>query len=540
MPKATTLVVSVLAVSLSWAGSAAQHLSKMDEATRENALIGLEWAGAHTNEMTNAEYLWNTGRYSEAISAIEALEAELGDMCLGISWRKPIETESPKWGTDVRVTQSSYDISDIELVKAQGNNNLFVVAMGSYGADTCWTLNISTNGGSSWSETYRWNLANGYELYDVDAAEYPGYIYVVYASSYNDSVWTRRFSETNGSHDDAFGFKLVIGSNSEMWECNLEPNRYSWDELYCGVINSSRALLYTVSFDGGSSWTPISTGVTDAYVGLDMDYGFMAGAQHYLWLSYLNATPSLCAKARIGGSWEDHPNLAPSAWGYTRIAQHGDTVLILYADTGNLTDLKYRVTYNDGGAWTWGTVYDSTDAGAFDITGRGGQGWQAAFCDYYASGPETMKYRRRTYQFPPDWEAVQSFGNHDAFFNYHSSIDYLGASGAYGVAYIDDNFDVWFDRLDWGDVAESAPKPLPMEFKALPGPGKTTLSFVLPQEGFASLRIYDVRGALVRDLSGNYKEGMNRVEFVPDGSGTFFAILVAGGQQARTKFVTVK
>ncbi|MEO0147001.1 MAG: T9SS type A sorting domain-containing protein, partial [candidate division WOR-3 bacterium] len=79
-----------------------------------------------------------------------------------------------------------------------------------------------------------------------------------------------------------------------------------------------------------------------------------------------------------------------------------------------------------------------------------------------------------------------------------------------------------------------------MEFKALPGPGKTTLSFVLPQEGFASLRIYDVRGALVRDLSGNYKEGMNRVEFVPDGSGTFFAILVAGGQQARTKFVTVK
>ncbi|MEO0212079.1 MAG: hypothetical protein ABIN66_09555 [candidate division WOR-3 bacterium] len=537
MPKATTLVASVLAVSLSWAGSAAQHLSKMDEATRENALIDLEWAGAHTNEMANAEYLWNTGRYSEAISAIEALEAELGDMCLGISWRKPIETESPKWGTDVRVTQSSYDISDIELVKAMGNNNLFVLAKGSSGADTCWTLNISTNGGSSWSETYRWNLANGYELYDVDAAEYPGYIYVVYASSYNDSVWTRRFSETNGSHDDGFGFNLAIGTNSDIVEVNLETNRAGFTELYCGTINAAGAFLFFYSIDG-TSWYPFDPGVSNAYYGLDMDYGFISGCQHLLWASWINTAGNLCAGGVSPGGWELHNDLTDAYW-YTRIAHHGDTIMILYSDP-TTTNLEYRVTYNDGGAWTWGTVYDSTDAGAFDITGRGGQGWQAAFCDYYASGPETMKYRRRTYQFPPDWEAVQSFGNHDAFFNYHSSIDYLGASGAYGVAYIDDNFDVWFDRLDWSDVAESAPKPLPMEFKALPGPGKTTLSFVLPQEGFASLRIYDVRGALVRDLSGNYKEGMNRVDFVPDGSGTFFAILVAGGRQARTKFVTVK
>ncbi|MEO0181526.1 MAG: hypothetical protein ABIN54_09500 [candidate division WOR-3 bacterium] len=539
MPKATTLVASVLAVSLSWAGSAAQHLSKMDEATRENALIDLEWAGAHTNEMANAEYLWNTGRYSEAISAIEALEAELGDMCLGISWRKPIETESPKWGTDVRVTQSSYDISDIELVKAQGNNNLFVLAMGTSGADTCWTLNISTNGGSSWSETYRWNLANGYVLKDVDAAEYPGYIYVAYASSYNDSVWVRRFNETNGSFDNGFDYKLVIGTNADIRELNLEPNRMNWDQLYCAVINASGSLLYTYSTDGGSTWNSVSTGVSDASGGLDMDYGFMSGSQHFFWLSYINNAGELCAKGRAPGIWEDHYNITEDAHWYTRIAHHGDTILILYSD-GSTGDLEYQVTYDDGNNWNGGILYDSTDAGAFDITGRGGQGWQAAFCDYYASGPETMKYRHSTYQYPHSWDNVQSFGDHDAFFNYHSSIDYLGASGAYGVAYIDDNFDVWFDRLDWGDVAESAPKPLPMEFKALPGPGKTTLSFVLSQEGFASLRIYDVRGALVRDLSGNYKEGMNRVEFVPDGSGTFFAILVAGGRQARTKFVTVK
>ncbi|MGB9590295.1 MAG: hypothetical protein ACPL68_05350, partial [Candidatus Hydrothermia bacterium] len=179
------------------------------------------------------------------------------------------------------------------------------------------------------------------------------------------------------------------------------------------------------------------------------------------------------------------------------------------------------------------------DAGAFDVTGRGGEGWQVSFCDYYPSGPETMKYRHRTYYFSP-WDNVQSFGNQDAWFNHHSSVDYLGAAGAYGVAYIDDYFDVWFDRMDWTNVAENSPRPLPMEFKALPGTGKTTLSFVLPQAGFVNLKVYDVRGAMVKDLSGSYQEGMNRVEFVPEGSGTFLAILVAGDQTARTKFVAVK
>ncbi len=524
-----------------WAGSAADHLSGMDQATRDNAAIDLERAGVHTDEMTQAEYLWNSGKYAEAISAIEVLESEMGDMCLGISWRVPIETESPKWGADVQVTASAYDISGIELVKAMGNNNLFIVARGSNGADTCWTLNMSTDGGSSWSETYRWNLADSYVLADVDATEYAGYIYVGYASSYSNTAWIRRFNENNGSYDSGFGFVEAITSSANILEVNLETHRAGIGELYYGVIDANNALLYSWSNNDGSTWTPINSSITNASRGLDMDYGWMSGSQHYLWLSYINTSDQLCAAARGGGVWEYHNNLATvhsASFFSTAIAMHGDTVIIFY-EQPNYT-LYYAITYDDGTNWSYGggSIY-ADSAGSMDVTGRGNDGWHLSFSTFSGAAPEVVNYSHRGYP-SGTWDARQSLGDHDAYINYKISIDYLGAAGAYGIAYIDDNFDVWFDRMDWTDIAESAPRPLPMEFKALPGAGRTTLSFVLPQAGFASLKVYDVKGALVRDLSGNYKEGMNRVEFAPSGSGTFFAILEAGDQTARTKFVTVK
>ena len=538
MHKMSTLMTLILSAGVVWAGAAADRLSGMDQATRENAVIDLEWIGAHTEGMTQAEYLWNSGKYAEAISAVEALESEMGDMCLGISWRKPIETEGPKWGTDVQVTGSGYDVSKVELVKAMGTNNLFVVAYGTGGAwNYSWWTYISTNGGTSWSQTYEWGAA--YAFYAVDAAESDnGYVYIAYGAGTVARV--RRIDETTGAVDAGFGYKTVHTTSDTLVEINAEPNRVSGGPLYIASIDRSGALLYSWSNDGGSTWNAANPTIANAERGLDMDCSSIS-AQHYLWLSYINTSDSLCAAARSAGAWEYHNNLAVthSYWFFsTAIAHHGDSIIIFYENPSYT--LYYRITYNDGANWSSGgpTIY-ADSAGSMDVTGRGGVGWHMSFSTFSPSAAEVTNYSHRTYSSGA-WDPRQPLGDHDAFINYKTSIDYLGAPNQYGVVYIDDNFVAWFDRLDWSpDVAEGT-KPLPMEFKALPGMGRTTLSFVLPQDGFASLKIYDVKGALVNDLSGNYKEGLNRAEFVPSGSGTFFAILVVGDQQAITRFVSVK
>lgn len=543
MPKTNTLMALILSAGVVWAGVAADRLSAMDQATRENAVIDLEWIGAHTEGMTQAEYLWNSGKYAEAISAVEALESEMGDMCLGISWRKPIETEGPKWGTDVQVTGSGYDVSKVELVKAMGNNNLFVVAYGTGGGwNYNWWTYISTNGGTSWSETYEWGAA--YAFYDVNAAEYDnGYVYIAYGSGMD--VRVRRIDETTGAMDGSFGYKTVHTTTDTVVNVNAEPNRTGSGELYIASIDRSGALLYSWSSDGGSSWNAANPTISDAEGGLDMDYGWISGSQHYLWLSYINTSDQLCAAARIAGAWEYHNNLDPvyASNPSTAVAQHGDTILVAFTYPESGTDLyvRYCITYNDGTNWADGFPVGTADSTNHpDVTARGNQGWQMAYIEYHTGGAERIGYTHRGYP-SGSWDTPAFLSEHDGFRWFRPSIDYLGAANQYGVVYIDDDSIAWFDRTDWSaDVAESAPRPLPMEFKALPGAGRTTLSFVLPQAGFANLKIYDLKGAMVKDLSGSYKEGLNRVEFAPSGSGTFFAILVAGNQTARTKFVTVK
>jgi hypothetical protein len=538
----STLMVLILSAGAAWAGYTADRLSRMDEATRKNALIELEWAGPHTDAMTEAEFLWNTGKYDGAISAVEALESELGDMCLGISWRKPIETQGPKWGTDVQVTNSLYATSKVELVKAVGNNNLFVLAYGA--GDTQWNYSwwvyMSTNGGLSWSETYSWGAA--YCFYTADAAEFSnGYVYITYGSG--TDVRVRRVDENTGLVDNGFGYKVVYTTADTVLEANIEPNRYNGSQLYVSSIDRSGALRYAFSDAQGSTWTSADPSISDAAGGLDMDYGYMNGAQHLLWLSYLNTANKLCAAARTSGAWELHTNLdgVYGAYPSTAIAMRGDTVLVASTRqvSGNEMYVIYYITYDDGNNWYGNAPVGTTDSTNHpDVTPRGDQGWQMAYIEYHTSGPEHIGYTTRTYS-SGTWSTPVFLSEHDAFRWCRPSIDYLGTANAYGVVYIDDAFISWFDRKDWSDVVENQ-RPLPMEFKAMPGPGRTTLSFVLPQDGFASLKIYDVKGALVRDLSGRYRQGLNMAEFAPPASGTYFAVLVVGDQTARTRFVSVK
>ena len=66
------------------------------------------------------------------------------------------------------------------------------------------------------------------------------------------------------------------------------------------------------------------------------------------------------------------------------------------------------------------------------------------------------------------------------------------------------------------------------------------LSIVLPDAGEVSLRVYDTKGALVKNFSGNYRKGINDFIIQPSVTGAFFAVVKYGDKTKTLKFVYIR
>jgi hypothetical protein len=508
MRKVQVLAVLALSAAVLWAGTAAEHLSAMDQTTRENALISLEWNGGLTSDMEYATNLWNAGRYTDAIALIETIEDEAGDAAVAVSWRTPILTPNTRWDDDVLVSSTGYSLQQLEMVLAD-NGNYFIIAHGDSGSYSRWFVHMSTDGGENWTETAYWH-GGAYEIPSVDAAEMPNYVYVAYlTTSAPTTARLRRVFETDGTMDNVFSFVDVFTASSDLNEINMEPNRYSQAQMYIAAIDAAHTLYYYFGDTTGTSWSGVTTDITNADRGLDMDYGFMTGSSHILWMSYISTADSLCALSRAPG-WGVHPNLDivhSASFFPTAIAQHGDSVIIFF-ETPAYT-LRYRITYNDGTTWNYGGGSIYTDScGSMDVTGRGNEGWHMSFASFDATAvDEDVYYSTRTYPSGA-WSSPQLVSEHDQFINYQTTIDYLGAPGVYGIAYIDDNYDIYFDRLDWTAVDEYTQNEIENRIVSLaPNPTRagTSLKITNSKQGVVSVSLFDVAGRMVKRLMNETK-----------------------------------
>ncbi|MCK4396993.1 T9SS type A sorting domain-containing protein [candidate division WOR-3 bacterium] len=486
-----------------WAGPTSQYLADMDQAAKENAVIQLEWSGAPTEDMGYAEDLWNTGRFDESISLIEEIEEKLGDLAVATSYRNPIFTDNPKWADDVLVNSGGFNNRDVELIYGD-NGHLFVLAEGDSSGYHRWFIYMSTDGGGTWAQTAVYSGSTN-DINAVDGGEFPGYVYIAYNYDGAPTIGRlRRVFETNGAMDGGFGYVNAFTTTGNIQEVNFEPNRASWSEMYYSAICDLNVLHFFWTTDP-TSWNGIATNTNNAERGLDMDYGWMSGSGHLIWISFINTADSLCARSLTGGpSWGVHNNIDDvhsASYFSTGIAQHGDTVLITFEDPS--FDTRYRITYTDGGSWLVGTI-DTDSSGAHDVTGRGNEGWQVSWATYTPGVvPEDVYHRTRTYASGA-WSTPELVSEHDEFINYKTSIDYLGSAGAYGIAYINDNFDIYFDRLDWvPGVAEHTPVDDFSQFVTL-APNLTrshvNLTIALSTEGMVKISMFDVTGRMVKNL----------------------------------------
>ena len=527
-----------------WGGEISHQLSEIPTAERGNISIYLASQNPDVSKtLKDASELWNIGSYEKAIKLIKGAEQVDPDIILGEEYREPSSTI--RWGNEVLLNQRPWKSRNLELVYEPNTGNLFMAIKADTGTGSSKKyfaqLFFSNNGGETWSRTASWTIPNGTKLNSYNIAELDTFIYMVQAWNGRD-VFFVRYNANTGHLDNSFGAHYVISPSDTIKEIVIEPNRYFHNRLYIAFITMNHNLSYYYSANPYTTWQEINTGVTNAYKGLDASYGYTPSSGHYIWLSYINTNDSLDVLARTDGSWDTHLGLSAAEPYPTSIAMHGDTVIVLFAyQYASHVGIRYKITYNDGGNWYYGTFNATNDTVyVSDVTGNGNNGWNVIYTSYhYLSASEDVKYLHRGYG-SGQWSSPLTLNSHDAMTTYKPVIEYVGG-GHYGTGYIADNYDVYFNRSDWVDVAEPPVNvEKPFSFMALTKGRVATLEFTLKTSGIANVRIYNVSGSLIKSYTVSAHAGVNRIAFNARVPGVYIARLEFKGEVVGTKFVLVK
>lgn len=514
-----------------------ERLAAMSPAEQANACISVELpssAPAEAQELARAiDNEWNAGRFEAALR----LFAELGrlvnprDVAVGCSWREPIPTVGTDWGSDVRVgNRDTIDQIQLDIHRASGN--LFAVVLYHVGGTAgYWSVNLSTNGGASWSETYTW-WSGGLRIRSMNATVLGGDCYIFYpGTSPNLDLRARRVYATSGTvHPFQGGVNFVTiatytGADSIRQIAACANQDYYDDRLYVFSLLYSGKLHFWWDDSAAVSWdsTP-RLGVSNAWFGVDAstNEGFEST---FVWVSYVSDDSRARLRGCLRGTgwreFQSQPSDDVNPNANTSVGAWKDTVLYAFVYPGGAAaHVRYLVNYQGGrpgSTWWWLPVGgDSmTRSESPDVVLRDGGG-SAIIYRYYSSFRE-LRYVWRRYSGP--WSTPVSVADNQPYWN-HPAIEHLGA-GVFGVLYLSWNTPqvraAYFDRSDWTGIAEQ--RRLVMDeniLNVLPNPvsGTGQLRYTLNRAGHLAVRVYDRSGRQVQTVfEGMSSAGQHSLRF---------------------------
>ena len=384
--------------------------------------------------------------------------------------------------------------------------NLFAVVKYNVGSGGLWAVNISTDTGKTWSETYNWgSIAD-----DIDAVVLHNYLYVAYSVTAGTGR-IRRFSTTNGSVDAGYGFQTAIDEGIDLRDVALTSTADNDDQflLYFAIMDNDFLREYW-SDTLATSWVEFSPVVSNADRGLD---ACATGPPNYMWASYIGTNDSLYVVGAWGfwSYWGPMDYIGTVSIAKTSIAAYGDTIMSTYPHyDGSYYNLRYRVSYTGGAAWTYGTIDAPTEYIGImnDISGRNGDGFGVVYQN--EGGAAEGFYRHRTYHLSP-WTSPVSFADSVTRYNVKPAIERV-ASGVYGIIYVNYPHEfAYFDRSDWISGIDEETPDLDGKIARLLGNSpnpfnqNTTIRYLLANTEKVSLKIYDISGKLIKTLVEDYR-----------------------------------
>jgi len=447
-----------------------QQLERLDPDDRSNASIQIEVPASLATptllEIRKVEHLWNSGAFDAALRLLRGLERPgLSKLSMGISWKTPRAVTSGKWGGDVQIesegtaAQTCIDFED-------GTGNLFVVVRRAGGNDPRWTLNMSTDGGETWAETYTWTSSYG-EVTDTNAAVVDEYLYIGYVAtdlvaSYS-AARMRRASTNDGSIDTTYGEQIVFDYGNAIWDIAVTSNEdMRADRVYCVAILDDYSLVCHYASADGLIWNVDPTGINDAESGLDASWNENTVSGNYLVVSYINVNKGLWTALR-GSCWTITYHDFP-LYGTTAISAYEDHIIVVYEyEVPPDMTIKYWISYDGGATWKYWWVAPTGQNRAPDVTARRGSGIAVTWNEE-AGAFDPCWLSRRSYPIS-NWTTPVTYNDTDAHSGLDMSIEWMpplaGSADAFGTCWIEGstgNRYAMFDRTTF--TLSSAPDPL--------------------------------------------------------------------------------
>lgn len=443
-----------------------EQLASLDAAQRANAEIEIELGGgadgADRVAAAKIANLWNRGDYDTALADLRMLEEAGTSAAAGIAWIEPLALGDLRMN-DIRIGGSRTEAQTMNLDYDAASGNVFaVVRWGSTIGTSAWTVNISTEGGASWFESYSFTSSVG--LTDVDCAVVDDYVYVAYvAGNAPEEARIRRCLTSTGAIDSSYGYHVVFDAGTDtVEEVALASNANDLDNrIYYAMIQSDDVLrwAYDVGSDGTTFVEDSPTGANPEF-GLDMTWDNNRSAcAEFLYVSYAGNDGDIHVLGHAESSWTDWAvEEGTGSFRTTAISAYENTIICAFEYPYSYgTGIRYRISYDCGDTWTPGSLAVPDGAAVYgyfepDVDARDGHG-TAIIYQAEAGEFDPMYYRTRAGFAPGTWSDPSIFSDHDGYTGSDTALGHLpplaGESFSHGALYLslDPDFRTpYFDR----------------------------------------------------------------------------------------------
>jgi hypothetical protein len=370
---------------------------------------------------------------------------------------------------DVRIGNPRVGAHSVDLDFHRGTENLFAAVSWPDG----WSLNISTDGGATWQETYFYPSAS-----EVSMRVGGDFAWVSYApSAAPTQLRMRRFFATTGAPDATYNYQLVGNLNPvTIVDVAMTANADSGDSgIYVACIGSDNAPYFFWDDLVGTSFDPFHPPSTIAEGGLDITMNPGAGSGFFLLMSFQSGSAIKVWRLHIFGGWEQTLSYGVSGSNnYSAISAYQDTVAaVIEMDYTNGNGILSLVNTNagQGGEWSPDVIYipptpTAPEAAGADISLRSPSGSLLTY-QLEEGVFDGVYYRQRHGHGQGSWESAVAFNEVDSAAQEQTTVEWLGigCDGSYGMIYVSGGdfvpyfdlitpWEVFCDAFESGDMSE--------------------------------------------------------------------------------------
>lgn len=322
-------------------------------------------------------------------------------------------------------------------------------------------MNISTDGGATWQETYY------YPAESVISMRVGGdFVWVAYSPSpVPSALRVRRFFADTGASDSSYDYQTIDNIHpATVTDVAMTSNADEADTaIFVACVASDRYVKFYWDELTGTSFESFHPPITDAYGSLDITYNPGAASGYFVFISYRSDLYAKVWRHHIHGSWDYSEGfLLYGNNNYTAISAFQDTVVTVIEfphSTGNAIYAYVNTNAGNDFEWSGEAVYypltpSSPEAAGPDVSLRSPSGSILTYQLEEGTFDGVYYQPREGHGLTGGYVGAFSINEVDSAAQEQTTVEWLGDNNcdSYGVVYLSGgDFIPYFDLVNpWG------------------------------------------------------------------------------------------